>query len=69
MENTLKKILSFIGERYREKIEPDSPHYLEVELGRQAEELGYESMRDEYRKVGVVVPIKHPEPGMKVMID
>ncbi|MFH2043822.1 MAG: hypothetical protein ABIK92_01590 [Pseudomonadota bacterium] len=69
MENNLKKILTLIGEEYKDKIFADSGYYLEVDIGKQAEKLGYDDLKNKYQRVGIVVPIKMPEAGMKVMID
>ncbi len=69
MENALRKVLHFIGERYKDKISPDSQNYLEVDIGNQAGELGYEDIKNKYPGVSVVVPVKTHESGAKVMID
>lgn len=69
MENKLNSVLTVIGEEYKGRIARDSNNYLEVDIGKQAKKLGFEDLTRQYSRVGAVVPLKQPEPGMKVMID
>lgn len=69
MENKLKKLLKHMELEYGDKIQRGSRNYLEVNLGEQARELGYGDLREEYRTTCAIVPLKNPQPGMKVRID
>jgi hypothetical protein len=68
MDN-LSEILTKIGEDYRENISKNSRHYLEINIGRKAAELGFPDAESQYRDVFAIVPLKHPVGGMKVRID
>jgi hypothetical protein len=65
----LDDVLQVIGEQYRDQIQNGSRFYVEVNIGKQAEALGYEDMTDKYRDAFAVVPLKQAVPGMKVRID
>ena len=69
MENNLSKVISKIGEDYKENIRDDSRHYMEISIAGMAEELGFADIRDCYRDAFAIVPLKHPVDGMKVRID
>lgn len=69
MSRELDTILTRIGETYQAKIGAGARHYLEVDLGRVAAELGFHHLEDRYRRVQAVVPLKQPVEGMKVRID
>jgi hypothetical protein len=65
----LKYILDIIGEEYKPMILKGSRHYLEVSVGRQAERLGYDDLKERYKNAFVIVPLKAPQKGMKVRVD
>jgi len=65
----LDDVLAKIGETYREHIQNGSRFYLEVNIGKQAEALGYGDITEKYRDAFAVVPLKQAVPGMKVRID
>jgi hypothetical protein len=69
MSNHLGEIVKKIGEAYREQIQDGARNYLEVDIGQQAERLGFAEEKDKYRHVRAVVPIKEAVAGMKVRID
>jgi len=69
MSNELGEILTKIGEVFKEEISKESGIFLEVDIGKQAEKLGYSNIVEKYRGVDAVVPLKHTVDGMKVMID
>ena len=50
MSSDLDKVLIKIGEAYREDILGGSRHYLEVDIGNRAEELGYPDIKAKYRQ-------------------
>lgn len=65
----LDDVLEKIGETYRDHIQNGSRFYMEVNIGQQAEALGYGDITDKYRDAYAVVPLKQAVPGMKVRID
>ncbi len=69
MKNGLEAVLANIGESYRDQIGPDSRNYVEVDIGKQAEQMGYRDIVDRYSNVFAIVPLKSPVHGMKVRID
>jgi hypothetical protein len=69
MDDRIKKILDHIGDIYKERIETESRHYIEVNLGDQARELGYIDLYEKLKDAHAVVPLEEPVPGMKVRID
>jgi len=69
MKRHLNEVLESIAEEYRGKILAGARHYLEVDIGKRAKVLGYPKLEEKYGKVYAIVPLKHPEIGMKVRID
>ncbi len=69
MSNELSEVLTRIGDDYKEDISEESGTYLELDIGKQAEKLGYSDIAEKYRGVEAVVPLKRTLDGMKVMID
>jgi hypothetical protein len=69
MSNELGEVLTKIGEKFKEEISDESEVFLEVDIGKQAEKLGYSNIVAKYRGVDAAVPLKHTVDGMKVMID
>ena len=69
MRTHLDTVLKRIGENFRDKISENSKYYVEVNIGREAENLGYPDIKDKFHHVYAVVPLREPLPGLKVMID
>jgi len=69
MTKNLSAVLATIGKDYKENIQQDSRYYLEISLAQKAVELGFSEVKENYRKVNAIVPLKHPLGGMKVRID
>ena len=69
MNATIDDIITKIGEEYRDNIEGDARHYLEVDIGRKAEQLGRPEVGEKFKNVYAVVPLRKPAKGMKVRID
>ena len=69
MKDNLNAVLVKIGEDYKEDIQKDSRHYLEVNIAQKASELGLSEVGQYYRDVYAIVPLKRPARGMKVRID
>jgi hypothetical protein len=69
MTKSLSEVLATIGEDYKENIQEDSRYYIEISIARKADELGFSEVKEHYRNVNAIVPLKHPIEGMKVRID
>ena len=69
MNDDLKNIIRQIGADHRHEIATDSRHYREVSIGENAERLGYPHLKNQFRDVYAIVPLKQPAEGMKVRID
>ncbi len=69
MKRHLNEVLENIAEEYGGNILDGSRHYLEVDIGKRAEVLGYPTLAKKYCQVNAIVPLKHPSKGMKVRID
>jgi hypothetical protein len=69
MRDRLDDILDKIAEEYKEYISRGSRNYLEVNLGKQAEKMGFPDEKIKYSEINVVVPLRGPMRGMKVRID
>ena len=69
MTHTIDDILLNIAEEFRDDIEIDARNYLEVDIGRKAEQLGRPEAGRKFRNIHAVVPLKKPTGGMKVRID
>ncbi len=69
MVNDLSEVLTKIGEEYKENIQEDSRYYLEISIAQKAAELGFPEVKERYRNVYAIVPLKQPVNGMKVRVD
>jgi len=69
MNSELSEVLTKIGEEFKEEISEKSGIFLEVDIGKEAEKLGYSNIVEKYRGVDAAVPLKHMVDGMKVMMD
>jgi hypothetical protein len=69
MKHHLSEILYKIGDQYRDQILDGARNYLEVDIGKEAEILGYTDVKQQYAMVNVIVPLKKAAGGMKVRID
>lgn len=69
MNTNLNKVLKSIADEYRNKVFCGARNYLEIDIGKRAEALGYADLSKKYQKVNAIIPIKTPESGMKVRID
>lgn len=69
MNDHLDETLNTISSEYAFKISRSSRHYVEVDIGEKAQNLGFTDIGMKYRKVLAVVPLKEAEKGMKVRID
>jgi hypothetical protein len=69
MSKKLGEVLTKIAEEYREEISVESATFLELDIGKEAEKLGYADLAEKYRGVVAEVPLKSTVNGMKVMMD
>ena len=69
MNRNLNRVLGSIADEYRKDVSNGARNYIEVDIGKRAEALGYPELKPKYSQVNAIVPIKHPEAGMKVRID
>jgi hypothetical protein len=69
MNDNLREVIARIAEDHKENIHADSRHYLEASIAQKADELGFPEVKERYKRVKVIVPLKHPVSGMKVRID
>lgn len=69
MNDHLTKVLTRIGDEYREQISKSSRFYREIDIGKQGEKLGYEDIRNQFKGVQAIVPLQRPVSGMKVRVD
>jgi hypothetical protein len=69
MTNNLSEVLTKIGEEYQENIQVDSRYYLEISIAQKAAELGFIEVKEGYKNVYAILPLKHPISGMKVRVD
>lgn len=69
MDNRINQLLTRIRERYGHQVKKGSRHYLEVSIGNQARQMGYDDLAEKFRNTHAVVPLNAPQPGMKVRID
>jgi hypothetical protein len=69
MKRHLNEVFESIAEAYGDNILDGSRHYLEVDIGKHAEVLGYPKLEEKYGRVYAIVPLKNPTKGMKVRID
>ena len=67
--DALTNVLKQIGKEFSNDIDTDSRYIIEVDIGNQAEQMGYPSVSDRYRGVDAVIPVRSPRAGMKVRID
>jgi hypothetical protein len=67
--NKISEIIKHINDQYRDSIHDTGNHYLEVNIGREAERMGLTGLPAPIQAADVVVPLREPVEGMKVMID
>jgi hypothetical protein len=69
MKTELDLIIDNISEAYKDEIMACARNYVEVDIGLAAERMGHPELKEKYKAVYAVVPLKAPKPGMKVRID
>lgn len=66
---TLDRLLIQIGNKYKNEIVNDSRWYRDVNIGDEAEKMGFSELKEMYKNAHAVVPLRQPVSGMKVRID
>ncbi len=69
MNNRLDELLTAMQTKYQHHSQPDARHYREVDMGREAAELGFADLSEKLSKINAIIPLKHALRGMKVRID
>ena len=69
MANSLDRVIMEIGKEFKGKISGNARHYLEVNIGKKSEILGFYDLQQKFQNVYAIVPLKHPIKGMKVRVD
>lgn len=69
MDINLDAVLTEIGKTYRDQIQDDSRNYIEINIGQQAEKMGFKEIKYTYGDTYAIVPLRRPVKGMKVRID
>ena len=69
MTQQLNDVLTGIVADHKENIDPDSRFYIDVNIAKKADELGFPEAKSRFKNAHVIVPLKHPVAGMKVRID
>lgn len=69
MKNNLDAVLTAIANTYKDQILDNARNYIEVNIGKQADRLGFQDVKDAWFDACAIVPLKEPVHGMKVRID
>lgn len=69
MDCRLAAVIQSVSDEFKDLLSPGSRFYLEVDIGRRAETLGFSEIGNTYRTVQAIIPLKEPVSGMKVRID
>ena len=69
MNSQLDQVLTRMKDKYQDHILDNSGIYMEVDIGKEAEEIGLSDLKDKYRNVYAVIPLKKSLEGIKVLID
>ena len=69
MDDRLTAVIQSLNDEFQESISPGSRYYLEIDIGKRADKLGFPEIGNKYRAVQAIIPLKRPVSGMKVRID
>jgi hypothetical protein len=69
MNRHLFEVIQNITDTYHDDIVGGARHYIEIDLGKHAEALGYPELKERYNQVNAIVPLRNPADGMKVRVD
>lgn len=69
MDHRINELLDLVEAAYGNIIQRGARHYLEVNLAEQARRMGYADLVEKVKTACAIIPLKHPQHGMKVRID
>jgi hypothetical protein len=69
MNQKIDELLEHVEKSHSAKIQRGSRHYLEVNIADLALKLGFKEIGETYKTACAIIPLKEPQPGMKVRID
>jgi hypothetical protein len=69
MNKKIDELLEHVEKSHSGKIQRGSRHYLEVNIAEYALKLGFKEIGETYKTACAIIPLKEPQPGMKVRID
>jgi hypothetical protein len=69
MNNRIDELLEHLEKIHVGKIQPGSRNYMEVNLAEYALKYGFIEIGETYKTACAIIPLKEPQPGMKVRID
>jgi hypothetical protein len=69
MNTDLIRVLDAIGTEHAEQLQETARYYREVDIGRQAQRMGFSDLAERYRNTNAIVLLKAYEGGMTVRID
>ena len=69
MNKPLTEVIQSLNDEFKDQISPASRFYMEVDIGKRAEKLGFPRAGKAYHMVQAIIPLRRPVSGMKVRID
>jgi hypothetical protein len=69
MNNPMDELFNYIEATYAGKMKKGTRHYQEVSLSEAARKLGFSELAETYKTASAIIPLRHPQRGMKVRID
>jgi len=69
MKNQLDTVFDRIKRKYCPDSVDDTRNYMEVDIGKEADEMGLQELKEKYHGIHAVIPLKEAVEGMKVRID
>jgi len=69
MNRHLQEMINSIAVEYETRILHEARNYIEIDIGRRLESMGFSELGKKYAGINAVVPLEDPLDGMKVMTD
>jgi hypothetical protein len=69
MNKHLQEVINGIAEKYGSVIRHDARNYVEIDIGSRLAIMDCPELKEKYKGVNAIVPLKEPVKGMKVRID
>jgi hypothetical protein len=69
MNSKIDELLEHVEKTHIDKTQRGSRHYMEVNLFEYALKSGLREIGETYKTACAIIPLKEPQPGMKVRID